>query len=482
MTKTNSLLATILLATGVSACTASDPGESNTWVAQMGGLSPEVVFDIAETSDGRLCALGTFQNTAKFGDGNQEVSLTAEHIQDIFLSCYEADGRLSTVVQFGTRLGDEPRAIAALPGGDVVITGYFANTFGSGRSASSTASGSPDIFLSRINREGKEVWTHTFGGRLADSGNSLAVTEEGQILLAGSFQDIMMFEAGGKTSKLVSNGNRDAFVLKIDASGEVLWGRAFGGSQRDEAQRVASGKDGQVLVAGTFKDSAKMSGVDSASMTALGAADAFLLALDQGGDLVWSKQVAGKNSERVGGLGSDSQGRIYLVGSFLQMVVMPNGESLQSAGSTDIFVASFNYHGDQLWAGRLGGEQVDDVLDATISGEDTLLLAGYFQGAADFSADASEFMLQSTAEGNSDLFLAELDDKAALRSALRLGGEGVEMAFAVSALADGGIAASGLFNHDLDVGVTRITPIHKRGKTDVFLARLNPKDFDTPAR
>ncbi len=472
MKKAN-LLSVLAITTFVGACSAAEQRDQSTWIAQIGGLGPEIAFDVTETSDGRLCATGTFFNTAEFGAGERRVSLVADHIQDIYLACYTRDGELATAVQFGTRQGEEPRAIAALPGGDVVITGYFTSAFGVGKSAATQAAGGPDIFLSRIDADGKEVWTKRFGGKSADIGSALAVNSDGDILLAGNFRDVMTFEAGGKTRKLVSAGDRDAFVLKLTADGEALWGRSFGGPGRDEALRVTNDAGGRVLVAGVFHKEARLADSSAPSMIALGNSDAFLFAFESNGDLAWSKQIAGKNREHVSGLASDSEGHVYLAGSFLQTIVTPAGNSLVSAGSTDIFLVKFDRDGGQLWAHRLGGEQVDEAFDLDITPEDSVLISGHFQGRSDFAPGEQVFEMTSTGEGNSDAFLLEIDGAGQIRAALIGTGQGVEMAFAVAALAEGGLVTAGLFNQDLDLHLAGFEAIKKRGKTDVFLARLD---------
>ncbi len=471
---TNRFLSTICLSALLGACSATETTHEDAWLAQIGGLGPEIVFDLAETSDGRLCATGTFFNQAEFGSGERKVALQAEHTQDIYLACYDHAGQLDQALQFGTRRGDESRAIAALPGGDVLITGYFAHEFGAGRSAATAASGGADIFLSRINPQGEEVWTRRFGGKFADNGTALAVAPDGSILLAGNFQDIFMFPVGGKTRKLVSAGGRDAFVLKLNPAGEVLWGRSFGGPSRDEALRVAHGADGRVLLGGVFVGEAGLAASDSARLIALGNADAFLLAFEADGELAWSRHIAGRNREHVSGLASDSTGNVYITGNFLETIILPDGRSLESRGSSDIFLLRFDREGGLQRADQLGGPEVDEVFDLDISATDELLLSGYFQGSSNFAPDDAEHLLNSSGVGNSDGFILALDANGQVLSSTQAAGEGVEMAFAVTALKDGGIATAGLFNRDLDLSLKGQAKLSKRGKTDVFLARLGP--------
>ncbi len=468
----------LLLGVLIAACSAKTRDANESWIAQVGGLGPEIVFDITATADGRLCSVGTFYNDAEFGSENDKKRLSAENIQDIFLACHDQNGRLSFATQFGARIGDEPRAIAALPNGDVVITGYFGSDFGAGKAQTLTADNNPEIFLSRIDAAGKAVWTTSFGGRLADSGNSLSVNPAGEILLAGSFQDVMLARIGDKTRKVVSAGNRDAFVMKLDGDGNPLWIRSFGGSGRDEASRVTSDAEGNVYVGGTFSGQGQIDGEPGSRLIALGKADdAYILAFNSMGESIWARSITGANRENVSGLAADSSGNIYMVGGFQQTVITPNGMQLESAGSRDIFMISFGPGGAQRWARRIGGEQIDEAFDATWSKNETLLLTGHFEHKADFDPGSDIFELRSAGPGNSDAFLAEISTEGELVDAISAGGDGVEMLFAVTALDYGDVAVAGFFNKEIDLAISGVEPLAKRGKTDVFIARLGQTTF-----
>lgn len=450
--------------------TAGEAGQS-TWVAQIGGQGAEIVFGLAETSDRRLCATGTFWGRAEFGEPSADAVLLADSVQDIYVACYADDGNFAWATQFGTGRGDEPRAIAATPGGDLVLTGFFADEFGAGKTASITADVNADVFLTRLDPRGNEVWARKFGGKLADNGNALGIAADGSILLAGSFQDVMMFPRDGKLKKIASAGSRDAFLFQLSPDGEVLWAARFGGTGSDEATAVTAGRNGEVLVAGTFHGEARVTD-ESRPMTAIANSDAFLLAFSADGELLWSRQISGQHQELVGGLAADSRGRIFLTGTFQNKIGMPDGSSLESQGSTDVFVARFAPDGALERAVSFGGKQIEQVYALAMTPQDTLLLTGNFQGEADFAPGSRTETLQAAGASNMDAFLLELDDDGNYRSARSLGGDGIEIGFGVRSHEKGSMAVAGLFSGSLDVGARQVEPRQARGKTDVFVARL----------
>ena len=452
---------------------------ADNWMAHIGGTGAEVVFDLVETADGRLCATGTFSESAIFGDGEREITLQADLIQDLYLVCYTHDGKLETAIQFGADISDQPRAIGSFANGDILLTGYFLNRLGAGKSATLKADGGADIFLTRLNRKGEEVWSRKFGGSFADNGNALAITPDGDILLAGNFQDVITYDIAGETHKITSAGSRDAFVFRLDGEGNILWAESFGGTGRDEANRVVAGKDGSVVIAGTFEDTA-MVGQRTAKMTSHGYADAFLIAFDANGEVRWSRQIAGSNREYVSGLVADSVGNLFLSGNFLDELQLPDGRSLTSQGSADIFLLRFNAEGDQQWARRVGGIDNDESFDLAITPGRELLLSGHFQGEIDIPVDDASVVLQSSGTGNPDGFILTFDTNGKHGHAITAAGDGVETMFAVAALQGGGIASAGFFNKEVAIVEDGLVKLEKRGKTDVFLARMARRNPQPP--
>lgn len=451
---------------------------ADNWMAQIGGLGAEDVFDLTETSDQRLCATGTFSGTAHFGAADRQVTLRAEVAQDVYVACFSAEGTLDMAVQFGGDISDQPRAIAALPGGDIVITGYFLDTFGAGGSKALTASGGADIFLIRLNSAGEAVWSRRFGGSFADKGNALAITPDGDILLAGNFQNELAYENGGETHEIKSAGERDAFVFRIDSLGNVLWAESFGGSGHDEASRVIAGPGGDVYIAGTFEGTASLA--DGAGvMSAAHGEDAFLIALDADGQLNWSHQISSANREYVSGLVADERGDLYISGNFLGKLDPPNGVALNSAGGTDIFLMKFDATGKQVWSRRVGGAENEESFDLAVSAGQELMLSGHFQGDIDLPIMGKLIKLKSSGMGNPDGLILTFDSQGQYRQAATAAGDGVETVFTITALQGGGVATAGFFNQEVTLLIDGLSKLVRRGNTDVFVVRVAGSNFRT---
>jgi hypothetical protein len=82
------------------------------------------------------------------------------------------------------------------------------------------------------------IWTKTFGGSLADVGNSVKQTNDGGFIIAGTTGS---FGAGGQ----------DIWLIKTDENGDTLWTKTFGGIGNDRASNVVKTNDNGFAIFGT---------------------------------------------------------------------------------------------------------------------------------------------------------------------------------------------------------------------------------------
>jgi len=101
------------------------------------------------------------------------------------------------------------------------------------------SSGGGDMYALKLDSEGNEVWAKTYGGVSSDSACAVTATPDGGFVLAGSTESM---GAGGV----------DAYLVKIDNEGTLIWQRTFGGPGEDRAQDVTmTGTGGLVIVGST---------------------------------------------------------------------------------------------------------------------------------------------------------------------------------------------------------------------------------------
>src|SRR5262249_55648559 len=105
-------------------------------------------------------------------------------------------------------------------------------------------------FIAKYASDGSSVWAKDLGG---SSGQvwpkRLAVDAGGNVYVAGQFEYTATF--GTLTLSNAGTGP-DAFLAKVDPSGNVIWARPFGLNQHQSAVAVAVDGSGNVYAGGTF--------------------------------------------------------------------------------------------------------------------------------------------------------------------------------------------------------------------------------------
>lgn len=446
--------------------------QEETWAVQVGGANVDSVFGIAGLEDGRACITGTFIATADFGTRARPLTLDSGGYSDIFVSCYRADGTPEYVTHFGvTQKNDQPRAITALPGGDVAVTGFFSKTLGTepGPVLQAPGRANADIFLARVDANGNTVWARRFGGTKADSGRALATDGDGNLLLAGTFQDVIPYTENGVGHKLASAGSRDAFLFKLSADGDIIWARRFGGSASDEAFAVTATDNGTIVMAGIFAGEA--SSGDLPARKSAGYNDIFVQAFSADGVPLWTRTLGGAGQEYVGGLTATGDGGVWLAGSFQQEMVLPGGGQLVSEGSTDAFIVYFNSDGNLQRASSFGGAEVELVYGITAAADGSLWLAGHFQGEADLAPGSATSVYRASGTADTEGFVLALDSDGNHRDALLLAGDDVAIANGITVSAGGAVIATGIFGKEMQIGPG--DKLTSRGKSDVFVLRTS---------
>src|SRR5262249_15633470 len=150
-----------------------------------------------------------------------------------------------------------------------------------------------------------------------DGGIGIAVDGAGSVYTAGQFQDTVDFDPGPGTANLVSAGNNDVFVSKLDAVGNYAWARRMGGADLDTASAIALDGAGGVYTAGALQGTAASDpGPGTALLTSAGGQDVFVSKLDIGGNYAWVRRMGGAGHDYASAIALDGAGGVYTAGSF----------------------------------------------------------------------------------------------------------------------------------------------------------------------
>ncbi|MBW2736645.1 MAG: hypothetical protein JRH20_30015 [Deltaproteobacteria bacterium] len=235
------------------------------------------------------------------------------------------------------------------------------------------------------------------------------------------------------------------------------WSARFGNALADKYCQVAIDPSGNIIITGTFQGTIDFGG---APLISAGETDIFVVSYDSSGVYRWSKRLGSPLRELTPYVVADANGHVTVAGSF-QGTVDFGGGALTSAGSYDVFVASYDSNGVHRWSKQLGASPAEGVHQIMIDSADSVIILGYFSSSIDLGGS-----LLSTA-GNDDIFIASYDSNGVHRWSKSIGGPLWDHSWGGVVDANDNVLVTGGFQGAVDFGGGSLT---SAGGYDIFLA------------
>ena len=439
-------------ATSNEAVLAVHPGPRVLAAWRAGGNGSDQGFSAALNQAGNAFVAGRFETMASFGG----TTLTSRGADDVLLVKVDPLGQFVWAKRAGSPTSDQGRRVLATDDGGAVVTGRFTGSANFGDMGFSSQ-GSDDAFLTKLSASGDFVWTLVAGGPNSDYGYALARDRENNSYWGGRFQGAAVFGA----LNLTAAGANDAFLVKVDPGGKLLWARKLGGSGEDWAKAIATTATGEVVLAGYFSDSAAFG---TQNLTSAGNTDVFLARLHASGEFLWAKRFGGAQAEEANAVITDAAGNIYLGGNFLGSVQFGQ-TTLTSRGERDVFLVKLNHEGVPLWAIQFGGPAWDEGWEVASATDGGVYVTGLFASTAGFGG------FNLTSRGLDDAFLAKVNPSGSVVWAKQGGGAADDEGWGVAADRAGAVLFTGAFagTARFDESILESTG----GSRDIFLVRLD---------
>ncbi len=266
---------------------------------------------------------------------NGEV-LTSHGHQDIFLVRLDQNGQLSKMTCYGANGKEKLTALSSDSLGHMYLAAQYNKSFSLGGNtvkANSTAkSGNSVVF--QIDTGFNVNWYKTMYSPSYATIKGLACDLEDNLLLGGTFNHTLQVD----TLSYYTQGLNDLFVAKADTSGHITWLNTFGGKKNDDVAQVKLNKLGGLLVLGSYTDSLQLDTITLLSDSYY--SDAFVAQINTKGDVTWSDALQGDRSNRASAAAIDSEGNLFLTGTFNGTIKGGNTE-YTTLGSEDIYVAKY---------------------------------------------------------------------------------------------------------------------------------------------
>lgn len=408
-------------------------------------------------------------------------------------------------------------AVAVDATGNVYITGSCWDGANFGGIDVSNPGGSFDMFVAKYNAAGVHQWSRPYLSTSQSAGNAIKVDGAGNVIVTGHFTGTIDFGGG----PLVSAGNDDIFLVKLNTDGVHQWSQRFGAAGDDFGLALAVDGSNNIYLSGYFNNIVNFGGVNYGSA---GLNDVFLAKYNSGGAHQWSRRFGGVGNDAGRGLAADASGNVFMTGSFVGNVdfgggalvppggveivlakysgvagahlwskrfgntgddygtavavnaaghvfvtgwfngtINMGGANLVNLGLTDVFLARFDGVGTHVWSQRFGGFEDDGGTSIAVEPvSSTVSMIGYFGGSTNFGGAAVSSL------GTSDIYIASYDGNGLHRWSRRAGNYYNDVGEGIAAAATGDVVATGYFNYQSNFGGNNLTG---EGTEDVFLAK-----------
>ncbi|MEW5677492.1 T9SS type A sorting domain-containing protein [Flavobacterium enshiense] len=338
------------------------------WQNLLGGTNDDYAYNIKQTPDGGYIFVGLSDSN----DGNLTENNGGE---DYWIVKLNANGTIQWQKSYGGSNIDRAQTVTLTSDNGYIVTGYSQSNDGD-VVASYGGPSNDDYWILKLNESGDIQWQKTLGGTGSDSGYETIQTSDGGYIVAGDSESTNGDVTG-------THGNSDIWLAKLNASGNIVWQKAYGGSGSEIVSGIKQTSDNGYVVFGR-------STLNNGDITNNhGGYDFWVLKITNNGSIQWQKSYGGSLDEYSLGLTPTLDGGYITAG----YTYSNNGDISNNHGGTDCWIIKLSPGGNAVpptpqFANLLGPSSGTVAFDTpfTISGQ--IFVSGVTDVAPNISGQA----------------------------------------------------------------------------------------------
>jgi hypothetical protein len=246
-----------------------------TWQKTFGGKSPDSGNSIRQTSDGGYIVAGSSASN----DGD----VTGNHgSRDLWIVKLNNIGVITWQKSLGGTGSDSSPSLELTSDGGFIVAGRSSSNNGD----VSGNHGESDYWVVKLDSLGVITWQKSLGGSSIELVNFIEQTSDGGYIVAGSSES----NDGDVTG---NHENFDMWIVKLDSSGAMTWQKSLGGTGIDRAYSVRQTSNNEFIVVGSTESN------DGDVTGNHGGRDAWLVKLNSIGSILWQKSIGGIGTDQI---------------------------------------------------------------------------------------------------------------------------------------------------------------------------------------
>ena len=386
------------------------------------------------------------------------------------------DPVLSGSTVFGGTAAERTAAVAVDKAGHIYVAGSTESLDLPRSAGTLPRGGGTDAYVAKFDATGRDLIYLTYlGGRSDDRAFGVAVDTAGCAYITG-WTHSPGFPVAAATQWQMSGG-RDAFIAKLNASGNALLYSTFlGGSGYESGNSIAVDGTGAAYVAGeTTSPDFPVRNARQASLR--GGHDAFVARLNPDGTVAFATFLGGSWDDRANAIALDSAGNVLLTGTTNSRdFPVANAAQPNNAGGQDVFITKLDGTGSTIlfstYIGGLGGTPTAPEEGSAIAADaaGAVYVAG---NAASLNFPVANAFQASSRGGLTDAFVLKLSSGGVLEYSTFLSGSSVDYATAIAVDGAGTACVVG-YTASTDFPLKNPVQAVHAGYYDAFLLQVSP--------
>lgn len=364
------------------------------WGNQYGGGNVDIPYTIKITTDGGTIAGG--YSDSRDGDITPQPN---RDYWDLWLVKLDKCGQIQWEKSVGGTGYESARDLVQTSDGGYLVLGETNSTDGG---VIAGYGGTKDIWLLKFSGTGNLEWQKRYGGTGLDVGNHIEALRDGSYLIAASSTS----NDGDIRNNHSTGTYTDGVLMKVDAAGNLLWSKCFGGTKNEELFDIE-------VINGTIFATGFTNSVDGDIPPSQKNYDVWLLAIDGNGNKVMSKIYGGSQNDVAYCMTKGADGSLTLAG----YTTSNDGDVSGAKGSQDYWIINVSQRGRLNWQRVFGGSDAD-YAKTILTDKDS----SYIIGGVTYSDDGDA----SASLGEGDFFTLKLRPDGSLAWKKHWGGSGTD--------------------------------------------------------
>lgn len=381
-------------------------------IDQNGHAEPlEVLTDASDN----IFIAGRFNNGKDFDPGPGVYPLTATSGgYDIFIMKLDASGNFQWVKTVGgTGIHDRPFGMAMDSSGNLVIVGGYSDSFdfdpGAGVFTMSAPVAYSSVFILKLDPNGDFIWARSMEGTENSTAYAVDVDGSSNVIVSGRFAGTIDLDPGTGVDSRTTSGYSDAFIIKLNASGDYQWGHSYA----EDSRSVYCNSNDEILLLGTNSGTTQFGASIQDTLTTLDYA-MFIQKLSPSGDNIWVKALNFTEGGFTSDIIANPSDEIYISGGYggIGDFDPGPGQYLDTVQETwDGFILKLTDNGDFLWVYTMEGDLGQLIFDTDLDSQGAIYATGQYYLDCNFHGTTG--IVNSA--GHNDIFALKLNPLASLQ-------------------------------------------------------------------